>query len=84
MFVRHTLNALYADLGVELCTLRRWSPSRVPSQCHPRELSISLGLLVFGRARVTGQLAEWQVYVYTFLVQCHSMLNSDQQLHIHL
>ncbi|KAH9973662.1 hypothetical protein BGW80DRAFT_1171162, partial [Lactifluus volemus] len=67
MFVRHTLNALYADLGVELCTLRRWSPSRVPSQFHPRELSISLGLLVFGRARVTGQLAEWQVNsTYTF------------------
>ncbi|KAI0290935.1 hypothetical protein B0F90DRAFT_1671744 [Multifurca ochricompacta] len=61
MFVRHTLNALYADLGVELCTLRRWSPPRVSSSPHSRELNVSIGLLVSGQARVTGQLAEWRV-----------------------
>jgi hypothetical protein len=68
MFVRHTLNALYADLSVELCTHRRWSPSHAPSQHYPRELRMSFGLLVTGRARVTGQLAEWQVYVNTLFL----------------
>lgn len=63
MFVRHTLNAIYTNLGIELCMVRRQSPPRLASQPHPRELRVSIGLLVSGRARLTGQPAEWRVYV---------------------
>ncbi|KAI0249275.1 hypothetical protein BJV78DRAFT_1129890 [Lactifluus subvellereus] len=75
MFVRHTLNALYADLGIELCMLRRWSPSHVSSHHHPRELRISLGLLVTGRARVTGQLAEWQINSTYFFEPTNALIS---------
>ncbi len=63
MFVRHTLNAIYTNLGIELCTVRRRSPPHMPLQSHSRELRVSIGLIVSGQARLTGQPAEWRVYV---------------------
>ena len=63
MFVRHTLNAIYTNLGIELCMVRHRSLPHMPLQSHPRELRVSIGLLVSGQARLTGQPAEWRVYV---------------------
>ncbi|KAH9048053.1 hypothetical protein EDB84DRAFT_1434536 [Lactarius hengduanensis] len=67
MFVQHTLNAIYTDLGIELCMVRRQSPPHMPLQSHPRELRVSIGLVVSGQARLTGQPAEWRVHsTYSF------------------
>lgn len=63
MFVRHTLNAIYTNLGIELCMVRRRSPPHMPLKSHPRELRVSIGLLISAQARLTGQPAEWRVYV---------------------
>jgi len=65
MFVRHTLNAIYTNLGIELCMVRHRSP--LPLQSHPRELRVSIELLISGQGRLTGQLAEWRVHsTYSF------------------
>ncbi|KAI9441174.1 hypothetical protein H4582DRAFT_1810980, partial [Lactarius indigo] len=63
MFVQHTLNSIYTDLGIELCMVKRRSPPHIPLQSHPRELCVSIGLIVSGQARLTGQPAEWRMYV---------------------
>ena len=77
MFVRHTLNAIYTNLGIELCGVRHQSlPPHIPLQPHPRNLRISIGLLVSGQARLTGQPAEWRMYVRK-LYKCHSVLRFD-------
>ncbi|KAH9006636.1 hypothetical protein EDB86DRAFT_3036247 [Lactarius hatsudake] len=67
MFVQHTLNAIYTDLGIELCMIKRPSPPHMSLQSHPRELRVSIGLVVSGQARLTGQPAEWRVHsTYSF------------------
>jgi len=67
MFVRHTINAIYTNLSIKLCMIRRSSPPHMPLQSHPRELRVSIRLLVFGHARLTGQPAEWRVHsTYSF------------------
>ncbi|KAH9060509.1 hypothetical protein EDB87DRAFT_1614936 [Lactarius vividus] len=67
MFVQHTLNAIYTDLGIELCMVKRRSPTHIPLQSHPRELRVSIGLVVSGQARLTGQPTEWRVHsTYSF------------------
>ncbi|KAI9438480.1 hypothetical protein H4582DRAFT_172175 [Lactarius indigo] len=67
MFVQHTLNSIYTDLGIELCMVKRRSPPHIPLQSHPRELCVSIGLIVSGQARLTGQPAEWRIYsTYSF------------------
>ncbi|KAH9010207.1 hypothetical protein EDB83DRAFT_2272876 [Lactarius deliciosus] len=67
MFVQHTLNAIYTDLGIELRMVKRPSSPHMPLQPHSRELRVSIGLVVSGQARLTGQPAEWRVHsTYSF------------------
>jgi hypothetical protein len=74
VFVRHTLNALYADLEVELrrITVDDSSSSSPPSsratadedegkKRHRREKSVFIGLKVAGKSRVSGSIGEWDV-----------------------
>jgi len=74
VFVRHTLNALYADLEVELrrITVDDSSSSSPPSsrttteddegkKRHRREKSVFIGLKVVGKSRVSGSIGEWDV-----------------------
>ncbi|KAI0084990.1 hypothetical protein BDY19DRAFT_987277 [Irpex rosettiformis] len=76
IFVRHTLNALYTDLVVNI-TRVRVNNGGVPingglisssSQSKKsREKSITFGLMVTGIGRVSGARAEWEVNcTYTF------------------
>ncbi|KAJ7083661.1 hypothetical protein B0H15DRAFT_850307 [Mycena belliarum] len=61
VFVRHTLNALYADLAVALNKVALAAPP-----AH-REKSLFIGLTVTGVARVSGAPGEWEVNsTYTF------------------
>jgi len=67
VFVRHTLNALYSDLQVDLLSARA-APPQPPS--HPsssnrpgkgRDRSLSMRIGVSGLARVSGTKSEWEV-----------------------
>lgn len=66
VFVRHTLNALYSDLQVDLLSVRT-TPSPQPSSAPPnslgktRERSLSMRIGVSGLARVSGAESEWEV-----------------------
>jgi len=70
-FVRHTLNALYSDLQVDLLKVRVLnvpSPSNtsVPRR-QSREKSLCMRIGVTGLARVSGAKSEWEVdCTYTF------------------
>lgn len=73
VFVRHTLNALYSDLRVDLLSVRTTpsSPSSSPlpptllGKARGRSLSMRIG--VSGFARVSGTKSEWEVdYTYNF------------------
>jgi len=70
VFVRHTLNAVYADLQVELHRVDVQTPSsRVTKATErmemggklSREKSVFIGLCVRGIARVSGGVGEWEV-----------------------
>jgi hypothetical protein len=64
VFVRHTLNALYANLHVELRRVDVQSTSRALAPAGgdtSREKSISVGLFVRGLARVSGGVGEWEM-----------------------
>ena len=72
-FVRHTLNALYSDLRVDLLRVRATNPpppSSPASSDQPgwsRNRSLSMGIGVSGLARVSGTKSEWEVdYTYGF------------------
>ncbi|KAF9644271.1 hypothetical protein BDM02DRAFT_3074078, partial [Thelephora ganbajun] len=66
-FVRHTLNALYSDLRVDLLSVRTTPPpppfpptsSSRPGKSRDRSLSMRIG--VSGLARVSGAKSEWEV-----------------------
>jgi hypothetical protein len=76
-FVRHTLNALYADLDVELkrITVDNSSSSSAPSTLksaneedqgkkqHRRKKDLFVALKVSGNNRVSGGIGEWEVSV---------------------
>ena len=78
MFIRHTLNALYSDLSVDVRKLSV-NPSRSSRVPHTppsgpeqdsariralrREKSLFVGFTVSGSARVTGSETKWEVYV---------------------
>ena len=73
VFVRHTLNALYSDLQVDLLSVRTTPspPSSSPSTQNPpnnlRDRSLSMRIGVSGLARVSGTKSEWEVdYTYSF------------------
>ena len=77
VFVRHTLNALYSNLHVELRKVSVNTPSSAKApqtsgnaelssqttQGAPsrREKSVYIGLRVRGTARVSGGLGQWDV-----------------------
>lgn len=75
VFVRHALNALYADLGVELRKVTVHTPSSSPPESssrtmqdddegkkrHRREKSVFIGAKVAGKSRVSGSPGEWEV-----------------------
>jgi len=67
VFVRHTLNALYSDLRVDLLSTRTAPPqpsSLLPSSNQPgkgRDRSLSMRIGVSGLARVSGTKSEWEV-----------------------
>lgn len=77
VFVRHTLNALYSDLHVELrrVSLRpQGSSPNLPTSTGAgelqegagkkrknREKSLDIGLVVTGTARVSGSPGQWEV-----------------------
>ncbi|GBE84532.1 hypothetical protein SCP_0605110 [Sparassis crispa] len=86
VFVRHTLNALYTDLHVELRGVRVHGPPAPPAPDDPqsaprkiREKSLIIGLCVTGAVRVSGAPGGWQVNsTYAFsplsgLVQTHTV-----------
>ncbi|KAH7890357.1 hypothetical protein F5I97DRAFT_1799513 [Phlebopus sp. FC_14] len=92
VFIRHTMKTVYSDLRVELrkCTVQSASsPSLHPSSGsitrsnYKRDKSLFIGLSVYGTARVSGGLGEWQVdSTYSFspvngLVNLHT-INSIQ------
>ena len=65
-FVRHTLNALYSDLRVDLLSVRTISPpsSSPPSSSQlgkSRDRSLSMRIGVSGLARVSRAKSEWEV-----------------------
>jgi hypothetical protein len=65
-FVRHTLNALYSDLAVELLKIRVLnSPSpanlNAPPSRRSRDKSLCMRIGVSGSARVSGAKSEWEV-----------------------
>ena len=60
VFVRHTLNALYADLKV---TLNKVALDAHGEPRKNREKSLFVGLTASGIARVSGAVGEWEVYV---------------------
>ena len=71
-FVRHTLNALYSDLRVDLLSVRT-TPTPSPSLSSSkqfgknRDRSLSMRIGVSGLARVSGAKSEWEVdYTYCF------------------
>ncbi|CAL1710748.1 unnamed protein product [Somion occarium] len=81
VFVRHTLNALYADLHVEIRRVRLHGPPQNSSGSTPddrppssstrprstREKTLAIGLTVTGAGRVSGAPAQWEVNsTYTF------------------
>ncbi|KAJ7198819.1 hypothetical protein GGX14DRAFT_468959, partial [Mycena pura] len=64
VFVRHTLNALYADLKV---TLNKVALDAHGEPRKNREKSLFVGLTASGIARVSGAVGEWEVNsTYTF------------------
>ncbi|KAJ7654771.1 hypothetical protein B0H17DRAFT_1099536 [Mycena rosella] len=64
VFVRHALNALYADLAVALDKVAV-APATPTSKS--RDKSLFVGLTATGRARVSGAPGEWEVNsTYTF------------------
>lgn len=73
VFVRHTLNALYSDLRVDLLNFRT-TPSPPSSSATPstllgkaRDRSLSMRIGVSGLARMSGTKSEWEVdYTYSF------------------
>lgn len=72
-FVRHTLNALYSDLRVDLLNVRVLNsplPGKVadrPITRKSRDKSLSMRIGVTGLARVSGASSEWEVdCTYTF------------------
>ncbi|KAI0339348.1 hypothetical protein BDW22DRAFT_1361903 [Trametopsis cervina] len=89
IFVRHTLNALYTDLAVEIKRVRVTNggptqgsllslPQPSPSR-RQRDKSISFGLGVSGVGRVSGARTEWEInctYIFsplTGLIVHHSV-----------
>lgn len=73
VFVRHTLNALYSDLQVDLLSVRTTLPPQSSPATSPnplgkaRERSLSMRIGVSGLARVSGAKSEWEVdYTYGF------------------
>jgi len=65
-FVRHTLNALYSDLRVDLLSVRTMPPpppsSSLSNQLgRRRDRSLSMRIGVSGLARVSGTKSEWEV-----------------------
>ncbi|KAL4247652.1 hypothetical protein ABKN59_007653 [Abortiporus biennis] len=74
IFVRHTMNAFYSDLKVELKRVRVHGPpsspddaGRTKSQRNSREKCLVMGLGVTGVGRVSGARAEWEINcTYTF------------------
>ena len=67
VFVRHTLNALYSDLRVDLLSVRTTPPPPSPSPSSSKRLgksrdrSLSMRIGVSGLARVSGTKSEWEV-----------------------
>ncbi|KAF9788254.1 hypothetical protein BJ322DRAFT_1106266 [Thelephora terrestris] len=73
VFVRHTLNALYSDLKVDLLNARTTPSPPSSSSTSPsslgkaRDRSLSMRIGVSGLARVSGAKTEWEVdYTYNF------------------
>lgn len=73
VFVRHTLNALYSDLRVDLLSVRTTPSPPSSSSASPnplgktRDRSLSMRIGVSGLARVSGAKSEWEVdYTYDF------------------
>jgi len=73
VFVRHTLNALYSDLQVNLLSVRTTPSPPSSSSTSPKRhgktsnRSLSMRIGVSGLARVSGAKSEWEVdYTYNF------------------
>ncbi|OJA07813.1 hypothetical protein AZE42_03406 [Rhizopogon vesiculosus] len=75
VFIRHTMKTLYSDLRVELRKMTVHGSSSSSSENtteathsnHQREKSVLISLNVYGMARVSGGVGQWQIdSTYTF------------------